>query len=172
MQVVPMDPERRERLRYFGVAGIVGVLLLLNLTGVFTNIFGIDTAAILTVLGGYRIFRNSIAALLEGNISADLAICVAVVAALAIGQYLAAAEAMFVMLIGEGLEAYAAGRTSAAIHRFVERMPRRARLLRGGQEIEVDAGSLTPGDEIVVRAGERIPSDGVISLGISSEITP
>jgi Cu+-exporting ATPase len=163
-----MDPERRERLRYFGFAGIVGVLLLLNLLGIFTTVFGIDTAAILTVLGGYRIFRNSIAALLEGNISADLAICVAVIAALAIGQYLAAAEAMFVMLIGEGLEAYAAGRTSAAIHRFVERMPRRARLLRGTQEIEVDAASLTPGDEIVVRAGERIPSDGVISLGISS----
>src|SRR6266481_1285009 len=81
MQVVPMDPERRERLRYFGFAGIVGVLLLLNLTGVFTTVFGVDTAAILTVLGGYRIFRNSIAALLEGNISADLAICVAVIAA-------------------------------------------------------------------------------------------
>jgi Cu+-exporting ATPase len=163
-----MDSERRERLRYFGFAGIVGVLLLLNLLGIFTTVFGIDTAAILTVLGGYRIFRNSIAALLEGNISADLAICVAVIAALAIGQYLAAAEAMFVMLIGEGLEAYAAGRTSAAIHRFVERMPRRARLLRGTQEIEVDAAALTPGDEIVVRAGERIPSDGVISRGISS----
>lgn len=163
-----MDSERRERLRYFGFAGIVGVLLLLNLLGIFTTVFGIDTAAILTVLGGYRIFRNSIAALLGGNISADLAICIAVIAALAIGQYLAAAEAMFVMLLGEGLEAYAAGRTSAAIHRFVERMPRRARLLRGGQEIDVDAASLTPGDEIVVRAGERIPSDGVISLGISS----
>src|SRR6266853_54529 len=168
MQVVPMDPERRERLRYFGFAGIVGVLLLLNLTGVFTTVFGIDTAAILTVLGGYRIFRNSIAALLEGDISADLAICVAVIAALAVGQYLAAAEAMFVMLIGEGLEAYAAGRTSAAIHRFVEQMPRRARLLRGAQEIEVDASSLAPGDQILVRAGERIPSDGVVSRGISS----
>src|SRR5258707_596978 len=47
-------------------------------------------------------------------------------------------------------------------------MPRRARLLRAGQEIEVDAASLTPGDEIVVRVGERIPSDGVISLGVSS----
>jgi len=94
---------------YFSFAALVGVLLLLNLLGVFTTIFGIDTAAILTVLGGYRIFRNSIAALLEGVISADLAICVAVIAALAIGEYLAAAEAMFIMLLGEGLEAYAAG---------------------------------------------------------------
>src|SRR6202171_2085634 len=163
-----MDAERQERLRYFGCAGVVGLLLLLNLTGVFKTVFGIDTAAILTVLAGYRIFRNAIAALLEGDISADLAICAPVIAALSIGQYLAAAEAMFVMLIGEGLEAYAAGRTSAAIHRFVEQMPRRARLLRGAQEIEVDASSLTPGDQILVRAGERIPSDGVVSLGISS----
>ena len=163
-----MDAERQARLRYFGFAGLVGVLLLLNLLGVFTTVFGIDTAAILTVLAGYRIFRNAIAALLECDISADLAICVAVIAALSIGQYLAAAEAMFVMLIGEGLEAYAAGRTSAAIHRFVEQMPRRARLLRGAQEIEVDASSLTPDDQILVRAGERIPSDGVVSLGISS----
>src|SRR5260370_6559652 len=148
MQVVPMDPERRERLRYFGFAGIVGVLLLLNLTGVFTTVFGIDTAAILTVLGGYRIFRNSIAALLDGNISADLAICVAVIAALAIGQYLAAAEAMFVMLIGEGLEAYAARRTSAAIHRFVDRMPRRARLLRGRHGVPVESGAAHPADRV------------------------
>jgi HflK protein len=163
-----MDEERRQRIRYFSFAAVVGVLLLLNLLGVFTTIFGIDTAAILTVLGGYRIFRNSIAALLEGVISADLAICVAVIAALAIGEYLAAAEAMFIMLLGEGLEAYAAGRTSAAIHRFVEKMPRRARLLRGGREIDVDASTLAAGDEILVRAGERIPSDGLISSGLSS----
>src|SRR5437016_14539326 len=150
MQVVPMGPERRERLRYFGFAGIVGVLLLLNLLGIFSTVFGIDTAAILTVLGGYRIFRNSIAALLEGNISADLAICVAVIAALAIGQYLAAAEAMFVMLLGEGLEGYAAGRTSAAIHRFIEQLPRRARLLRDGSEVELDASTTTECDANVI----------------------
>jgi HflK protein len=163
-----MDEERRQRIRYFSFAALVGVLLLLNLLGVFTTIFGIDTAAILTVLGGYRIFRNAIAALLEGVISADLAICVAVIAALAIGEYLAAAEAMFIMLLGEGLEAYAAGRTSAAIHRFVEKMPRRARLIRDGREVDVDAATLAPGDEILVRAGERIPSDGCISRGLSS----
>lgn len=163
-----MDSERSERLRYFGFAGFVGLLLLLNLLGYFKTIFGIDTAAIITVLAGYRIFFNSISALLEKEISADLAICVAVVAALVVGQYLAAAEAMFIMLVGEGLEAYAAGRTSAAIHRFVEQMPRRARLLRDGEEIDVDAASLAEGDVVAVRAGERIPADGVILQGVSS----
>jgi P-type Cu+ transporter len=163
-----MDSERSERIRYFGFAAFVGLLLLLNLTGYFRTIFGIDTAAIITVLAGYRIFFNSIAALLEKEISADLAICIAVIAALVVGQYLAAAEAMFIMLVGEGLEAYAAGRTSSAIHRFVEQMPRRARKLVDGEEQEVDASSLQSGDVIVVRAGERIPADGVVQSGISS----
>ena len=163
-----MDSERSERLRYFGFAAFVGLLLLLNLTGYFRTIFGIDTAALITVLAGYRIFFNAISALLEKEISADLAICIAVIAALIVGQYLAAAEAMFIMLVGEGLEAYAAGRTSAATHRFVEQMPRRARRIRDGEEQEVDAASLEAGDWHVVRAGERIPADGVVQSGVSS----
>jgi hypothetical protein len=87
-----IDSERSERLRYFGFAGFVGLLLLLNLTGYFKTVFGIDPAAIVTVRAGYRIFFNSIEALLDREISADLAICISVIAALAVGQYLAAAK--------------------------------------------------------------------------------
>ena len=72
------------------------------------------------------------------------------------------------MLVGEGLESYAAGRTAAAIERFVEQMPRRARRLRSGVEEEVDAASLLPGDLILVRAGEHLPADGVIAEGASA----
>jgi Cu+-exporting ATPase len=163
-----MDSERSERIRYFGFAAFVGVLLLLYVLGYFKTLFGIDIAAIIAVLAGYRIFFNAISALLEKKISADLAICVAVIAALVVGEYAAAAEAMFIMLVGEGIESYAAGRTSAAIGRFVEKMPRLARLLRDGEEIEVNAESLVPGDIIVVRAGERLSADGVVVQGFSS----
>ena len=164
------DPraERWERIRYFGFAAIVGVLLLLNLTGAFRTIWGIDTAALLTIAAGYRTFYNAIHGLLERTISADLAICIAVIAALSVGEYLAAAEATFIMLVGEGLEGYAAKRTSSAIRRFVEQMPRRARLLRDGEEVEVDAASLHVGDLILVRAGERIAADGAVKQGASA----
>ncbi|MCC6585749.1 MAG: FtsH protease activity modulator HflK [Bryobacterales bacterium] len=160
--------ERWERIRYFGFAGTVGFLLLLNLTGVFRTVFGIDTAAILTLVAGYRTFNNAIRGLLDRTISADLAISIAVVAALSIGEYLAAAEAMFIMLVGEGLEGYAAKRTSTAIQRFVEQMPRRARKLLGDEEVEVDAAALAIGDVIAVRAGERIAADGVVLTGASA----
>jgi HflK protein len=162
-----MTDEQRERVKYYAYAAVVGFLLLLNVTGVFKTIYGIDTAAIITVMAGYKTFNNSISALLEKKISADLALCIAVIAALAVGEYLAAAEAMFIILVGEGLESYAAGRTEAAIHKFVEQLPRRARRLRDGVEEEVDVASLMVDDVIEVRAGERIAADGVIVQGAS-----
>jgi len=163
-----INRDARERVKYIGFTTAVGVLLLLNVTGLFSSILGIDTAIFLTLIAGYGTFSRAIAELLEKRISADLAICIAAVAALSVGEYLAAAEAMFIMLVGEGLEAYAAGRTEAAIHKFVEQLPRRARVLRDGEEAEVAVEDLIPGDTIIVRAGERISADGIVESGQSS----
>lgn len=157
----------RERLRTFAFAAVVGILLLLNFTGVWKTVFSIDTAAILALVAGYRTIAHAIGRLLAGEITADLAIVIAVLAAMSVGEYLAAAEAMFIMLVGEGLEGYAATRTKAAIQRFVERMPHHARLLRAGQEEEVDVEDVEPDDLVLVRAGERIPVDGVLISGQS-----
>jgi cation transport ATPase len=128
--ISPPEPAQRELpegLLYYSFAGFVGTLLLLNWLGIFKTIFGVDTAILITLLAGYKTFYNSLSALLERRISADIALCVAVIAALATGAYLAAAEAMFIVLVGEGLESYAAGRTAAAIKSFVEELPRRPR---------------------------------------------
>ena len=169
-----INRDRGERVKYIGFTAFVGLLLLLNATDLFATItvpftgIAIDTAILLTFLAGYKTFYNTIGSLIEKKISADLAICIAALAALTVGEYLVAAEAMFIMLVGEGLEAYAAGRTEAAIHRFVEQLPHKAMLLRDGEEIEVAVEELVPGDVIVVRAGERIAADGVVSSGQSS----
>ena len=169
-----INRDRHERVKYIGFTTFVGLLLLLNATDLFSTIsipltgIAIDTAILLTFLAGYKTFYNTIGDLMEKKISADLAICIAALAALLVGEYLVAAEAMFIMLVGEGLEAYAAGRTEAAIHRFVEQLPHKAMLLRDGEEIEVPVEELAPGDVIVVRAGERIAADGLVKSGQSS----
>src|SRR5690349_563951 len=100
-----------ENGRSYALAAILGTILLLNVTGVWVSAFGLNTALVVTALAGYKTFFNSISALLEKTISADIALCVAVVAALSAGQYLAAAEAMFIVMVGETLESFAAGRT-------------------------------------------------------------
>jgi Cu+-exporting ATPase len=154
--------------REYGFGAALGVLLLLNVTGVFRNILGLDTAILVTVLAGYKTFYNTISGLLEKTISADLALCIAVIAALSVGEYAAAAEAMFIVMVGETLESFAAGRTEAAIQRFVAQLPRVAlRVADGGEEL-VDAAALLPGERIVVKAGERIAADGAIEQGASS----
>ncbi len=163
-----INRDRRERVKYVGFTLAVGVLLLLNFLGIFDSILGYDTAIFLAVLAGYKTFYRAIAELFERKISADLAIVIAAFAAMMIGEYLAAAEAMFIMLLGEGLEAWAAGRTERAIHRFVDQLPHHARVLRDGSEIEVPVEDLAPGDIIVVRAGERISADGIVETGESS----
>src|ERR1035441_592960 len=148
----PAADSRTELLKEYGFAAIVGMLLLLNVTGTFKSIFGIDTAILITALAGYKTFYNSVSALLEKRISADIALCVAVIAALAVGEYLAAAEAMFIVMVGEGLESYAAGRTEAAIRRFVAQLPRIARRLIDGREEEVDAATL-PARDLILQIG-------------------
>src|SRR5579864_8525754 len=159
---LPTGSELWPLLSEYGFAAVVGLLLLLNVTGIFKSLFGLDTAILITGLAGYKTFYNSISALLEKRISADIALCVAVIAALSVGEYLAAAEAMFIVMVGETLESFAAGRTEAAIERFVAQLPRVARVLRDGFEQQIDAAALVPGDRIVVRAGERITADGII----------
>lgn len=165
-----INRDRRERIKYVGFTAFVGVLLLLNLFGIFDTVpvLGIDTAIILAVLAGYKTFYRAIAELFDRKISADLAIVIAAMAALAIGENLAAAEAMFIMLLGEGLEAWAAGRTERAIHRFVDQLPHHARVIRDGEEVEVHVEDLMRDDVIVVRAGERISADGTIIQGESA----
>src|SRR5512146_2168376 len=115
-----MDEDRRERIRYYTFAAFVGVLLLLNFLGIFKTIFGLDTAILITLLAGYKTFYNSISSLLERRISADIALCIAVIAALSVGEYLAAAEAMFIVLVGEALVSSAAARTEAAILKYMK----------------------------------------------------
>jgi Cu+-exporting ATPase len=154
--------------REYGFAAALGVVLLLNITGMFRTILGLDTAILVTVLAGYKTFYNTISGLLERIISADLALCIAAVAALSVGEYAAAAEAMFIVMVGETLESFAAGRTEAAIQRVVAQLPRIARRVTGGGEELVDAGALLPGERIVVKAGERIAADGAIEQGASS----
>ncbi len=162
-----MSEESNRPLGYLAFAGIVGALLLLNWLGTFKTVFGVDTAILLTLIAGYKIFYNAVAGLLERKISADLAIAIAAVSALAVGAYLAAAEAMLIMLVGEGLEAYAVSRTDAAVARLAALLPRRGRVRRQGVELEVVPEDIQLDDLVLVRPGERIPVDGVVKAGES-----
>jgi len=82
--------------------------------------------------------------------------------------YEAAALLTAFIILGRYLEAVTRGRTSEAIRRLMKLQPRRARLVRDGQEIEIPAEDVQIDDLISVRPGESIPVDGVVAEGYSS----
>ena len=98
----------------------------------------------------------------------DLAIGLAAIAALAIKQYLAAAEVIFIMLIGEALEMYAVDKTRSAIKNLIELTPKKARVIRDGKEKEIPLEEVKAGETIVCRPSDRIPVDGIVVHGASS----
>ena len=80
----------------------------------------------------------------------------------------AAAMIVVFVLLGRYLDERARGRASSAIRALIQLVPRRVRLIRRGQEQEVDAEQVLVGDEIVVRPGERLPVDGRVLAGRST----
>ena len=143
-------------------------LLVIYLAGFLTSIFGVDLALILAFVAGYPLIRHAISDVLRGHLSSHLTIAIAAGAAIAIGEYFAAAEVMFIMLIGEGLEHYTVHRARRAIAGFVEMQPAMARVRRDGVEVEVDPVEVAAGETVVVRPGETVPVDGSVRVGKSS----
>ena len=157
-----------QRIGYIALCVAVGALLLLYLLGVVRTVAGIDLALILTLVAGYPLIRHAILDLLQGHFSSHLTIAIAAGAAVWIGEYFAAAEVMFIMLIGEGIEHWTVDRAKGAIAGFVASQPEQARVLRGDREELVALGEVEIGDLVRVLAGERVPVDGMIERGESS----
>ena len=157
-----------QRVGYIALCVAVGVLLLLYLLGVVRTVAGIDLALILTLVAGYPLIRHAILDLLQGHFSSHLTIAIAAGAAVWIGEYFAAAEVMFIMLIGEGIEHWTVDRAKGAIAGFVASQPEQARVLRDGGEELVALEEVEIGDVVRVLAGERVPVDGMIERGASS----
>ena len=70
--------------------------------------------------------------------------------------------------VGKLLEARSKGKTTDALRGLMELAPKKATLVRDGQETEVDIEEVCVGDLFAVRPGESIPVDGVIEEGTSA----
>jgi len=71
------------------------------------------------------------------------------------------------ILAGNALESRAKRNTSQAIRALVQLQPKTARVVRGGEEVDLPIDALVVGDVVVVRPGERVPVDGVVVEGES-----
>jgi Cd2+/Zn2+-exporting ATPase/Cu+-exporting ATPase len=114
---------------------------------------------------GFPIFRNVLRQARRGRVIAHTLMSLGVMAALLVGQWLAAALIVFLMWVGDAIERYTAGTARRAVGSLTELMPQTARLERDGVESNVPISEVRVGDRVVVRPGERIPVDGVVVEG-------
>ena len=100
--------------------------------------------------------------LLHRDVGVDAVALVAIVWALAVGEYLAGAIVALMMSGGAALEAWAARRARRELRLLVERAPRTAHRYANGSVEHVPVEELEPGDVVSVRAGEVVPADGTV----------
>jgi Cu+-exporting ATPase len=72
------------------------------------------------------------------------------------------------ILLGKMFEHLAKSRTSDAIKKLMHMQAKTARVLRGGQEVDIPIEQVVLGDVVLVRPGEKIPVDGLVLEGHSS----
>ncbi len=110
-----------------------------------------------------------IAVVTELDVKADLLVSLALIAAIAIGEFFAAGEVALIMQLGGLLEELTVARAQKGIKRLVELTPRRARIVEGdGAEREVDADEVRLDQLVRVLPGETVPVDGVVMAGATS----
>ena len=165
------EENRAARLALVKVIG-TGVLLfigwLLGATKLVPASISTTMVIIAVVLGAYPICLRAIKALFAKRLDADVLVAIAIIAASSMGEFVAAGEVAFIMLLGAQLEQYTVRRARRSLGSLLSLVPPNARVRRDGKEELVAASELHVGDVVVVRAGERVPVDGVVQSGMAS----
>jgi heavy metal translocating P-type ATPase len=148
--------------------GLMGVIVVASLTAWWRPFMNRDWLAFAgTVIGGFPIYKEAWENLRKRRMTMELSMTIALLSALAIGQFFTAIVIAFFVLFAELLEGYTVGGGRRAIEKLINALPRHVTVRRNGQESALKAEELSPGELIVIRPGERIPVDGTVIKGSS-----
>ena len=119
------------------------------------------------LVGGWPIFREAFANIVERRMTMELSMTVAIVAAAAIGEFFTALVITLFVLVAEVLEGMTVGRGRKAIRDLLEFLPREVSVRRTGSIRTISTDELSVGDAILVSPGGGIPVDGIVLSGHS-----
>ena len=157
---------------------VAGAFLLLDfvphMTGSETRFFllPVDPAWVTVLISGIPLLYLAVWRVIHNpgisKISSALLICIAMFAAIAIGDLFAAGEVAFIMAIGALLEEATTNRAQKGLKKLIALAPAKGRRLNQGREELIPAEEIRPGDRLRVLPGETIPVDGTIREGETS----
>ena len=159
-----------------------GAFLLLDLiphlmeefgsTPVHFSVLPFDPAWVTIVISGIPLLYLAVWRIIHNpgisKISSALLICIAMFAAIAIGDLFAAGEVVFIMAIGALLEEATTNRAKKGLKKLISLAPTKGRRLKDGKEEMIPAEEIRQGDILRIFPGETIPVDGTIISGETS----
>src|SRR5215207_2246208 len=196
--VATEDAHRREYEKLRGNFLVAAALTVLILIGSLPHMFGfmlpvpmawlnvglLVLATPVQFWAGWRFYEGAWGALKHGQANMNTLVAVgtsaaylySAVATLVPQLFAGRADVYFdtsaliitLILLGRLLEARAKGRTSEAIKKLAGLQAKTARVVRGGEEVDVLIAEVRAGDTVVVRPGEKIPVDGRVVSGQSA----
>lgn len=138
------------------VVGLLGgVALLTGFGSIVPWLFSVYALAMAgwQAVGMLRRFRR-------GEFGLDVLAVVAIVAAVAVGEYLAAVVVVLMLSGGEALEDLANRRAKRELDALLARSPQRAHRIEPDGIHEIAADEVRPGDRLLIRPAEIVPVDG------------
>lgn len=161
---------------------VAGVFLLIDLvphimeefggTEVHLSFLPFDPAWVTVIISGIPLLYLAIWRIIYNRgiakISSALLICIAMFAALAIGELFAAGEVAFIMALGALLEDATTNRAKKGLKKLISLAPTQGRRIREGKEEMIPAEEIRKGDVLRILPGETIPVDGKILTGETS----
>ena len=161
---------------------VSGLFLLLDLIPHLAEKFGkevilfsffpFDPAWVTVMISGIPLLYLAIWRILYNpgisKISSALLICIAMFAAISLGDLFAAGEVVFIMAVGALLEEATTNRAKKGLKNLVSLAPSKARRMTDGREEMIPAEEIRTGDVLRVLPGETIPADGIIVKGETS----
>ena len=167
VRVVESPPRRTAGLEPFvpvlllvltGVCLIGGVALHLAGAGSAGNLAWIVSGALGALFAAWSVIDS----LRHRRLGVDVIALLALIGALAVGEYLAAAVISLMVSSGRTLEGWAAGRAHRDLQALLERAPRTAHRYSGDALESVALDDVLPGDLVFVASGELVPVDGIL----------
>lgn len=106
--------------------------------------------------------------LLHRHFGLDVLAITAIVATVAVGEFVAALVVVLMLTGGEALEDYANRRAKRELDALLERAPRHAHVMRDGEVHDVTVDEVAVDDVLLVRPAEVVPVDGVLLSAAAS----
>ncbi len=119
-------------------------------------------------LSGYSTFYKGAKNLFRLKFNIDTLMTIALIGAVAIGEWKEATLVAILFGVNELLEGLGMEKARRSMERLLSVAPKQASKLEDGKETIVPIAALQAGDTVIVKPGEKIPSDGEVVFGRSS----